>query len=109
MALTARLTPHWFHEFVISRIFSRTADDTFPTVYKANTRRAIRHHAREGGLEPVRLEFLEGRPEYVRFSAPTYLAGWMYERTVNRFSALQQLRIVIIATLRKGALSAEKT
>ena len=48
----------------------------------------------------------EGRPEYLRFSAPTYLLGWLYERLVNRMPGLWRLRVLLIAELRKPTRSA---
>ena len=43
----------------------------------------------------------EGRPEYLRFSAPTYLLGWLYERLVNKVPGLWRFRVLLIAELRK--------
>lgn len=100
MAMTARLAPHWLHELIISRIFTRTAKDIFPTLYRANTRRSVTRHARAADLEVVSVEFFEDRPEYLRFSVPTYVAGWAYERIVS-WSGLERFRIVMIATMKK--------
>jgi hypothetical protein len=50
-------------------------------------------------LESV--DFVEGRPEYLRISAITYLAGWLYERVVNAFAVFRPFRVVLIAQLRK--------
>ena len=49
---------------------------------------------------------IEGRPEYLRFSAPTYLLGWLYERLVNQMPGLWRLRVLLIAELRKPMPSA---
>ena len=49
----------------------------------------------------VRIELIEGRPEYLRFSAPTYLLGWLYERLVNRVPGLAWLRVLLVVELRK--------
>lgn len=68
----ARLTPHAFHGWVVRwRGRGRAADDVFPTRYRANSPAAIRRLAAGAGLEVVRIELIEGRPEYLRFSAPT--------------------------------------
>ncbi len=53
------------------------------------------------GLEVVRIDLIEGRPEYLRFSAPTYLLGWLYERVVNRVPGLAWLRVLLVVELRK--------
>ena len=56
------------------------------------------------GLEVVRIELIEGRPEYLRFSAPTYLLGWLYERVVKRVPGLAWLRVLLVVELRKPGL-----
>ena len=50
----------------------------------------------------VRVDLIEGRPEYLRFSAPTYLLGWLYERLVNRVPGLARLRVLLVVELRKA-------
>ena len=58
------------------------------------------------GLEVVRVDLIEGRPEDLRFSAPTYVVGWLYERLVNRVPGLQRFRVLLVAELRKPKRSA---
>jgi SAM-dependent methyltransferase len=100
MPTIARLSPTSFHRFV-NRLRGRASADTFPTRYRANTPSALARHARVAGLELERAERHEGRPEYLRLAAPTYVAGWMYERLVNAAPFLEPFRLVLIATLRK--------
>lgn len=100
MPLIARITPHGFHRWV-NRLRGREAEDTFPTRYRANCRADLERIAREAGLVVESIELVEGRPEYLRLSAPTYLAGWLYERAVNRFRALARFRVLLVVTLRK--------
>ena len=99
--LGAACTPHWFHERVKSRLFGRASADTFVTRYRANTKRDLQRHAANAGLEVLEVRMLEDRPEYLRFSVPTYLVGLAFERCVNSFDALRRLRIVMIATMVK--------
>ncbi len=105
MPLIARSTPHSFHRW-INRKRGRAEVDTFPTLYRANSRSAIRKLAQKAGFEVSNVEFFELRPEYLRIHPLTYLGGYAYERVVNSLPFLQQLRIVLIATLRKPSLSA---
>lgn len=100
MPVIARLTPFAFHRFY-NRLRGRKDLDTFPTVYAANTRRALEHLAWDARFVTPQLHFIESRPEYLRLSALTYMPGIAYERLVNRFSALAQFRSVIIGELRK--------
>lgn len=98
--LIAALTPHWFHQLV-NTWRGRAADDTFLTRYLANTPQEIRRHGTQAGLDLIQVSLIEGRPEYLRMTAPTYLCGWFYERAVNFVPGLSIFRCVMISTLRK--------
>lgn len=102
MPTIARLTPHRFHQFV-NRLRGRAEVDTFPTRYRANTAAAVQRLAAQTGFVVERLERIEGRPEYLRISAPTYLVGAVYERLVNASERLAMFRVLMIAQLRKPA------
>jgi hypothetical protein len=94
------MTPDWFHKRV-NRLRGRCEDDTFRTVYAANTPAAIRRLARNADLEVEKLQLLEGRPEYCRLHPFLYLAGALYERLVNTSRAFCRFRLVLIAVFRK--------
>jgi len=100
MPVIARLTPHVFHA-AYNRLRGRATFDTFPTRYRANSPRVLRQLAAACGFEVESLALVEGRPEYLRISAPTYVLGWLYERAVNASERLAALRILLIAELRK--------
>jgi SAM-dependent methyltransferase len=100
MPLVARLTPHRFHRFY-NRLRGRASGDTFPTRYRANSRGALRALARRARLEVDSIELIEGRPEYLRISAPTYIAGIAYERLVNRWQFLEPFRVILVGCVRK--------
>jgi SAM-dependent methyltransferase len=100
VALLARLTPTSFHRW-INRRRGRQSADTFPTRYRANSRGRIRELAAQVGFEIRAIELVEGRPEYLRLTAPTYALGCAYERIVNAVPALEPLRVLLIASLRK--------
>jgi SAM-dependent methyltransferase len=100
MPLIARSTPHGFHQFV-NRMRGREAEDTFPTLYLANSEPQVREIATACGFELDRLERVEGRPEYLRMFFVTYFFGVLYERLVNASETLSRFRILLIAVLRK--------
>ncbi len=100
MPIIARLTPTSFHRFY-NRIRGRAVVDTFPTLYRCNTRSAVATHAAAAGLKVRRVDCIEGRPEYLRLFAATYLAGLVYERIVNALPALTRLRCVLIFELER--------
>jgi SAM-dependent methyltransferase len=99
MPLIASVTPTSFHRF-INRVRGRGVADTFPTRYRINTPAAVRATAERCGLQVTSIELVEGRPEYLRFNALTYLLGWLYERTVNSIGFLQRFRILLLIELR---------
>lgn len=101
MPLIARLTPHWFHQYV-NRIRGRMEVDTFPTRYLANSRSSIRRLAAATGLDIAVLKLFEGRPEYMRISAPTYFLGFCYERIVNGSVLFEEFRILLVGELVKS-------
>jgi SAM-dependent methyltransferase len=96
----SRLTPHRFHAYV-NRKRGRASEDTFPTYYRANSRADITRIAAASGLRVESIEFVEGRPEYLRMSAATYLVGLCYERIVNSLSVLDRFRVLLIGELSK--------
>lgn len=104
MPLIASLTPHWFHQWINSKR-GRDQTDTFPTRYRCNTPADVRAIARKAGLVVDRIDLIEGRPEYLRISASTYIVGLSYERLVNATDLLARFRILMVATLSKSARS----
>lgn len=96
----ARVTPHRFHQWINERR-GRKEEDTFPTLYRANTVRTLRTLGAAGGFREVRVDLIESRPEYLRFAAPAYLLGWVWERAVNRVPMLKGFRVVLMAEFHK--------
>ena len=96
--MLASATPHWFHERV-NRLRGRDEEDTFPTLYRANSRRAVSRLAASTGFRDARFQLIEGRPEYLRIHPLTYVVGCAYERLVNATDMLSGLRVVLISEL----------
>lgn len=51
---------------------------------------------------PQSIERIEGRPEYLRMTWPTYLVGAAYERMVNATAWLAVFRILLMVEMRRG-------
>lgn len=100
MPTIARMTPHGFHQFV-NRLRGRAEVDTFPTRYRTNTKGDVQRLAAAAGFSVESVERIEGRPEYLRMTWPTYLVGSLYERIVNATNYLAPFRILLVGTLRK--------
>lgn len=100
MPLIARLTPHGFHRFY-NKLRGRAGEDTFKTLYRANSRRDIFRLASGSGLLVGQLQLIERRPEYLRLHPATYVLGRAYEALVNGSDLLSRFRILLIAELLK--------
>lgn len=100
MPAIARVTPHWFHQF-INHLRGRAEADTFPTLYRANTRGDVKKLAAATGFDVSFIKVLEGRPEYLRISALLYPIGLIYERLVNSSVKMEPFRVLLIGSLKK--------
>ena len=98
VALGAMVTPQRFHVWFNERR-GREAEDSFPTAYRINDRRTISRLAAMTGFGVHRLDLIEPKPDYLSFHPLAYRAGVAYERLVNRWSRLRDLRCVIVGDL----------
>jgi SAM-dependent methyltransferase len=100
VTLLSRLTPTRFHKWINGKR-GRPAEDTFPTVYRLNSRRALCDHFSAAGLERVSIDLIEVQPNYLTFSPLSYALGVGYERLVNATEVLSPFRVNLIAVFRK--------
>lgn len=109
VTLVSAFTPHWVHLRLANWLRNKPEDahDPYPTVYRMNSRRAVRHAARQAGLDVVRLDSIEREPMYGLASRPLFLAFMVYERIVNSSEAFAPFRANILGVLarplRKGS------
>ena len=102
VTVSSALLPHAFH-LTYNRWRGVDAHDIFPTVYRANTARRLRSLYEAAGFDVEHFYQFETEPEYLAFSTPTYALGVGFERLVNRFDALKDLRVNLLAVGRKRA------
>ncbi len=102
MPLISRSSPHWFHYFY-NKLRGRPTADTFPTHYRANSKRTIERLAVRHGFEVATVRRIEGRPEHLRISLPTYLVGIAYEKLVNSSERFAFARSVLLVELTRPA------
>ena len=74
--------------------YARNWDDPF------FRERILQRLAAASGFTVERLDRLEGRPEVLRMTWPTYLLGAAYERLVNSWNGLALFRILLVGALR---------
>jgi SAM-dependent methyltransferase len=99
----ASVTPHWFHELVANRARGMKAEapEPWPTHYSLNSRRTVEQAGHGAGFRTVEVRIWEGPPVYLVFNTVPFLLGVGYERLVNRYSALEELRANLFARLGK--------
>lgn len=100
--LIASATPHSFH-VLVNKFRGRNEEDTFPTLYRANSRGRINALAARSGFSVVEVREVEQRPEYLRHFGLLYPLGIAYERLVNAAPALWAFRVTLLGALRKSA------
>ncbi len=100
MPAIARITPTWFHR-LYNKWRGRATEDTFPTRYRANSQADLRSQALLAGFSVSSISSIEGRPEYLRMTFPTYLCGLLYERAVNSFEFLSRFRCILIIKMER--------
>jgi SAM-dependent methyltransferase len=98
VAMFATLTPTKFHEWFNEKR-GRVEADTFPTRYRANSKKRLAALACGSGFRVVDVELLETKPDYLYFHPWPYLAGIAYERLVDRFDALAGVQVQLLADL----------
>lgn len=99
--LVARLVPNAYHAAIVRRVEGRAEEDTFPTAYRTNTRRAVDRLAADAGLRVESFEYLSQYPNYLMFNGALFFAGMCFEKLISRVEALRFLRGWILVTLRK--------
>jgi SAM-dependent methyltransferase len=103
VALVARATPHWFHMLVANRLRNSPmeAHDPYPTVYKCNSRAAIKRCSAEAGFAVSELRMIEKEPSYGMASRALFFPLLAYERLVNATSVAASIRANILGVLRR--------
>jgi SAM-dependent methyltransferase len=100
VSLISALTPTGFHKWV-NRRRGLPNEDTFETHYKMNTRGSIQQAFASAGFSIEELQMIEVQPNYLKFSAPSFLLGAMYERLVNSAEWLSWARVNILGVVRR--------
>jgi ubiquinone/menaquinone biosynthesis C-methylase UbiE len=103
VSLIARFTPHWFHVLVANRVrYSHyDAHEPYLTYHRLNSKKDITQLANQLDFATIELRFFEANPSYFMFHEIPFLMGVGYERLVNHFALLEQLRVNIFGKLTK--------
>jgi len=85
VSLGASMIPNRYHGTLVRLLTGRNEEDTFPTVYGANSVRRIRRLADCSGMKVSSVQLLREHPHYLQFNSGTYLLGVVYEQLIQRF------------------------
>jgi SAM-dependent methyltransferase len=96
----SRLSPIAFHKWINEKR-GRPVEDTFPTCYRLNSRRALIRHFGGAGFDTVSIDSIEVEPKYLTATVCSYALGVAYERVVNAAELLSTFRVNLLATFRK--------
>jgi SAM-dependent methyltransferase len=97
----AAVTPYSVHRSLVSKIFQVPEDDVFPTLYRANTRSAIRKALNSAGFVEGEMVMVNHYPAYLMFSPMLFRLGVVYERLTG-LNWLRGLRGSILCMFEKG-------
>ena len=103
VSLVAAITPHRFHQMLVSRVCQVSEDDVFPTRYRANTMGALRKTLKKAGFVEREMDTVSHYPAYLMFSPLLFRLGVAYERLTSLHS-LRGLRGLILAVFEKAAV-----
>jgi SAM-dependent methyltransferase len=85
IALAATLIPNKYHSEVTSIVQDgRKEEDVFPTVYKCNSVKRLRHIMNKSGFECVVYSY-EAEPSYFAFSRIAYFIGVLHQKFAPGF------------------------
>ncbi|HEX4589309.1 MAG TPA: class I SAM-dependent methyltransferase, partial [Gemmataceae bacterium] len=93
--------PHRVTQGIVERLYGRAERDTFPTVYRLNTRGRLTTAARAAGLEVTELVAF-ANPDYFRFARSARRAAIVTDRFLDHL-AFGLGRLYLVAVLRKPA------
>jgi len=91
--VASRLTPYWFHRWLVKRFEGREEEDVFPTRYRCNTARAFRTLLGAAGLANVEVDLVVCLPRLVRFPLLLRLECLLYRMT-EKVPALREVLCV---------------
>lgn len=98
-SVIAQLTPQWFHQWFVGRVFGAATYDTFPVVYRANTPGYFRNLARkQSGWRIKTLTGLRHYPANLIFSRLLFRLGVLYDWLVAKigWTELQPSLLIVL-------------
>lgn len=101
VSLIAHWTPFAFHQWLLSHLLDRRAEDVFPTCFRSNTRKDMTECLEVAGFRPLTIQFFNQYPAYLMFWPFLFRLGIYYERLTSKYECLSQLRGWILVVAQK--------
>jgi len=98
-SIVAALTPHWFHDWFVRKVYESAAYDTFPTLYRANTPGFFRAVVKRKNTWRIRrISGVRHYPANLAFSRLLFRVGILYDSVIARagLTALQPSLLVVL-------------
>ena len=88
VVLLSKMIPDCYHSSILTKVqTTRKEDDIFPTLYKVNTTKVIRHYLNKYGFDNYVYNY-EAEPSYLSFSRFAYWLGVLHQKYAPRFLKL---------------------
>lgn len=101
--MIAAVVPNRWHGRIVRATEGRAEEDVFPTVFAANSRKAVTAHAEAAGLIVREFDYLGQYPNYFVFNRMLFWLGSLYQKTIEKFAVTQPLQGWIYCVLEKPA------
>ena len=104
VTMASWLLPHSLHRGFANQLrgLGSGHHEPYPTVYRSNTRNAIKRRCQSAGLDLEDLLWIEKEPSYGRAHSLLFFPMMLYERLVNRARILEVFRVNILGCAHRG-------
>lgn len=101
VSLAAKVIPNRLHGGVVNATEGRAEEDTFPTFYRANSRRQLQYLAEVTGFTLEQVQYLDQSPYALKFNPILYKMGCWYHWLVRSIKPLDFLNGWLLCELAK--------
>ncbi len=101
VSLASLVLPNALHPWLVARTEGRAPTKTFPTYYRANTRRRLHRVLSASGLTVERIDYLTSDPSYLKFHPLAWRLGVAYHRLIASSRATAWLQGWLLAVASK--------
>ena len=101
VSLAASLIPNKFHGRIVNATEGRDETETFPTFYRANSRKQFKILAADTGFVLEKIQYLDQSPYALRFNPLLYRLGCCYHHLVRSIKVLNFLNGWLLCVLVK--------